>query len=46
MDYRFNPSMSAPRWYTPVSARRNAKMWAEDRRQDEELAELLNRDRS
>lgn len=32
MDYRFNPNMPHPEWYTPVDPKALEKMWASDRR--------------
>lgn len=32
MDYRFNPNMAHPDWYTPVDPKEAAKMWAPDKR--------------
>ena len=32
MDYRFNPNMPHPDWYSPVDPKEAAKMWASDKR--------------
>lgn len=32
MDYRFNPNMPHPDWYSPVDAAASAKMWSDDKR--------------
>lgn len=32
MDYRFNPHMPHPEWYSPVDPEAAAKMWATDKR--------------
>lgn len=32
MDYRFNPNMPHPDWYSPVDATATANMWAADKR--------------
>lgn len=32
MDYRFNPRMPHPEWYSPVDPEATSKMWAPDKR--------------
>lgn len=41
MDYRFNPNMPHPDWYSPVDPKATAKMWAVDK-QDSTAQTLLN----
>lgn len=41
MDYRFNPNMPHPDWYSPVDPEATAKMWAVNK-QDSTAQTLLN----
>lgn len=41
MDYRFNPNMPHPEWYSPVDTTATAKMWAADKR-DSTVQTLLD----
>lgn len=41
MDYRFNPNMPHPDWYSPMDPKATAKMWAVDK-QDSTAQTLLN----
>lgn len=47
MDYRFNPKIKAPDWYTPVNPEETKKMWASEEftaNEISELAKTYNRD--
>lgn len=41
MDYRFNPAMKAPSWYTPVKPKEMARMWAPQEERDSGLSQLF-----
>lgn len=32
MDYRFNPKMPHPDWYSPVDSAATSKMWSDEKR--------------
>lgn len=42
MDYRFNPHMEHPKWYSPVDPKAAAKMWAADKRDKTAQSLLAN----
>lgn len=41
MDYRFNPAMKAPSWYTPVKSKEMVRMWAPQEERDSGLSQLF-----